>query len=146
MRIWVVGSLIALIAIVLYVAAFQKVALPTTPTAKSKQRQNVTSREVTHPLSSSPKNIARSQKKEKTAESKIPTSFEKVKEAHLSPKAPKTFMDKERRKEIKEEYGEVPIPKNAPSDPAHMIGGASVVWEPPQPPPPGTGKFGLPPE
>ena len=55
-------------------------------------------------------------------------------------------IDEKTANVLLEEYGEIESPRYAPKHPSRMLGGASVVWEPPVPPPPGTGRFGLPPD
>ncbi len=68
----------------------------------------------------------------------------------LSPPAEQESVQEKRDEEtartMLDEYGEIRSPRNAPKNPSQMLGGASVVWEPPVPPPPGTGRFGLPPD
>ena len=141
----IIGTLILALGL-LYYAANKKVEVPATPqTETSPSEQKVeAAKESKHPVAPK-KRPSAPQKAQKPIKTAAPVA-EGKRDLQSEREASAPRPDAQERQELEEEYGEVPSPENAPADPTHMIGGASVTWEPPKPPPPGTGKFGLPPE
>ena len=140
----IIGALFLALGL-LYYAANKKVEVPATPKVESKPIEEVKdAREPVQPVVPDKQHSA-PQKVQKPIKATTSVTEGKT-DLQGEREAPTPRPDDQARQELEEEYGEVPSPENAPADPTHMIGGASVTWDPPKPPPPGTGKFGLPPE